>query len=79
MVHWRQFCVSLKDLQGNTKLSPVNHMVHRILVLVQKDSNAKKESYFYKEPENLDQFYHSNPWKRKKKINFFYLDNFVLP
>jgi hypothetical protein len=34
-----------KRIQGSTKLSPMDHMMHWIFVLVQKDSNAKKESY----------------------------------
>ena len=37
-------------IQGSTKLSPVNHLVAGILVLVQKGSNTKKESYCCTEP-----------------------------
>jgi hypothetical protein len=36
--------------QGSTKLSPVAQMSHWIFVLVQKDSNAKTESFCCTEP-----------------------------
>jgi hypothetical protein len=31
--------------KGRTKLFPVHHMIDRNFVLVQKDSNVKKECY----------------------------------
>jgi hypothetical protein len=37
-------------IQGNTKLSPDPQMNDGILVLVQKNRNTKKESYYYTEP-----------------------------
>jgi len=36
--------------QASTTLSPVDQLIHGIFVLVQKDSNAKKESYCCPEP-----------------------------
>jgi hypothetical protein len=38
------------SIQVSTKLSPVDHLVDGILVLVQKGSNAKKESFCSTEP-----------------------------
>jgi hypothetical protein len=37
----------MKDqkLQGNTKLFPVDHTIHGIFILVQKESKVKKECF----------------------------------
>jgi hypothetical protein len=40
-------------IEGSTKLSPVDHMIHGIFFLVQKESNAKKESFCCTEPYRL--------------------------
>jgi hypothetical protein len=68
---FRLYSGSSKDLlrlQGSIKLSFMVHMNHEIFVLVQKDSNAKKERLCTK--------FTTQNKKAKKKI---YPDNFVLP
>jgi len=57
--------------QGSMKLSPVDHLVDGILFLVQKGSNAKKESFCCTEPI-VYQVYHSKQKSNKKKIKVFY-------
>jgi hypothetical protein len=49
-VRIRKFVTRFTRLQGSTTLSPVHHMMDWILVLVQKDSNPKNESFYYTEP-----------------------------
>jgi hypothetical protein len=51
-----------------------------IFVLVQNGSNAKKKDSAARNFKRLDQAYHSQQEKQKRKSEFFiYRDNFVLP
>jgi len=57
-------------------------MIDRIFVLVQEDSNAKKESYCCTEPSRLFTKFTTQKKKSKKEIknfSFFFIHNFVLP
>jgi len=71
--------------QGRTNLSPVDHtdcMIHGNFILVQKDSNTKKESFGYTEPSISKDCLPSLPLKtrkQKKEVKFFYRNNFVFP
>ncbi len=63
-----QICLTI---QGNTKLSPMNHMEHWNFVLVQKDGNAKKEIYSFKGPSTLfTKFTNQNKKSKKENQNF---------
>jgi hypothetical protein len=62
-------------IQGSTKLSPLDHMMHWVFVLVQKDSNAQKESYSCTEPQRFyvyQVFTTQKEEKQKRKSQFFY-------
>jgi hypothetical protein len=63
---------SVAFLQGSTKLSSMDHMIHGIFVLAQKESNAKKESYFDGTSKIDHQICHSKQEKQKSISKFFY-------
>ncbi len=61
-------------IQGRMKLSPVDHLVDGILVLVQKDSNAKNESFcFHGTLKIVTKFTTQNKIEQKRKSKFFYI------
>jgi hypothetical protein len=74
----RQTRPSVCVFQGSTKLSPVNHLVDGILVLVQQGSNAKREVIAARKLKDWTKFTTQNNQKQKRKSRF-YRDNFVLP
>ena len=55
------------------KVSPVTHLNQWILVLVQKDSNVKKESYYVEEPQRLFTTEFTTENKEIKKMIIGYL------
>jgi hypothetical protein len=60
-------------IQGSTKFSAVDHIIHWIFVMVQKDSNAKKEGYCCMEPERLfTKFTTLNKKSKKENRSFFF-------
>ena len=60
-------------IQGSIKLFPRDHLVSRIFVLVQKDSNAKKEIYCSAEPQRLFTKFTTQKRKRKKENASFFI------
>jgi hypothetical protein len=60
-------------------MSPMLYSTHWILVLVQKGNNAKKRKLLqHGNLKRLDKVYPKQE-KQKRKSDFFYHDNFMLP
>jgi hypothetical protein len=56
-------------VQGSTKLSPVDHLVDGILVLVQKGSKmTKKKVFAARNLKDCYKVYHSKQDRKKKRI-----------
>ena len=61
-----------RSYQGSTKLSPLLHLKNWILVLIQKGSNAKKESNWCAEPKRLyTNFSNENKERKRENQSFF--------